>query len=322
VRHLLIMNPGSKGGKSEEQFDRIHGSMKKHGLKYDFRRTENLNDAYDLCVEGHEAGYDAIIAVGGDGTINRVLNGFFTNSGKLRSNAVMGVIYSGTSPDFCKSYGIPTETERAVQLISVGKTKKIKAGMITHAETYDQELEGKFIDEIPQYGVSFFGCCANIGLGAAIAGGANTGIRKITGDKLGTFISTVKAIKNHRASNLKTVIDDKEINFEKLANLSIGRTKFIASGLKVPHELNHDDEKMYIMAARNMNFYKWLTSLIKVYKGTPFENDGSLSLSYCSKISVEGNSSFPRIEFDGDPAGFLPCKIELAKEPLTLFAEE
>ena len=322
MRHLLIMNPGSKGGKSKKYFELIHSLMKKYSLTYDFKETSSLNDAYDFCIEGHSLNYDAIIAVGGDGTINRVLNGFFTNRGTLRSNAVMGVIYSGTSPDFCKSYGIPTETEKAVQLISFGKTKKIKAGMITHCETYDPRFEGKFVDEITERGVSFFGCCANIGLGAAIASGANKGIRKITGDKLGTFISTVKAIKNHTPSNLKTLIDEKEVTFKKAANLSIGRTKYIASGLKVPHELNHDDEKMYIMSAQNMNFYKWLTSLIKVYKGVPFENDGSLSLSYCSKISVAGNNSFPRIEFDGDPAGFLPCEIELAKEPLTLFAEE
>jgi len=322
VKYLLIMNPGSKGGKSEKKFKQIHSLMQKYGLNYQFKETSKLDDASDFCIEGHNSGYDAIVAVGGDGTINKVLNRFYKSDGTLRSKAVMGVIYTGTSPDFCKSYNIPVETEKAVKLISVGKTKKIRTGMITHAETYDPELEGKFIDEMAEYGVSFFGCCANIGLGAAIASGANTGIRKITGDKLGTFISTLKAIKNHKASTLKTVIDGKETTFEKLANLSIGRTKYIASGLKVPHELQPDDEKIYIMAAQNMNFYNWIISLMKVYKGNPFENDSSLSLHYCRKISVAGNNSFPRIEFDGDPARFLPCKIELAKEPLTLFAEE
>ena len=86
--------------------------------------TECLHDAYLLSKNANNEGYDVIVAVGGDGTINKVLNGFYDDQGKRISRSRFAVIYTGTSPDFCKSYGIPLDIERAVNFIIRGHSKK------------------------------------------------------------------------------------------------------------------------------------------------------------------------------------------------------
>ena len=69
--------------------------------------------------------------MGGDGTINSVLNGFFDDKGNRISDSRMGVIYTGTSPDFCKSYNIPLNLDETVDTLVAQKCRKIKVGKVT-----------------------------------------------------------------------------------------------------------------------------------------------------------------------------------------------
>ena len=59
MRYFLIMNPGSRGGKSEKKFEEIKNLFK----TADFAYTKTLDDAYELSRKANLDGYDAIIAV-------------------------------------------------------------------------------------------------------------------------------------------------------------------------------------------------------------------------------------------------------------------
>ena len=56
-----------------------------------------------------------------------------------------------------------------------------------------------------------------------------------------------------------------------------------------------------------------------VYSGNAIENSDYFTLDYSKKIEIYGNKYKPEVEFDGDPAGFLPCTIEMAEDPLEVF---
>jgi len=73
----LIMNPGSRGGKSRKKFNRIFQLLDQANVSYEYKITNSIIDAYSYSVEANRKDYDIIVAVGGDGTINAVLNGFY-----------------------------------------------------------------------------------------------------------------------------------------------------------------------------------------------------------------------------------------------------
>ncbi len=308
----------SGGGVSRKRFKKIFSILDQKEVNYNYEMTSSLEDAKHLSGKANTSEYDVIVAVGGDGTINSVLNGFYDDQGCRLSRAKMGVIYTGTSPDFCKSYRIPLKLEKAIGVIMDSHVRKIKVGMIRCCNQNNIALNNNALSDNTPAHIEFFGCCANIGLGASLARMANSGIRKYLGDTLGTFMALLRVLSLYKANTFLMLINGKETAVDKLYNISIGRTSYIASGIKVRHNLSDEDEGFYCMTARNLNPGNILSVLYKAYSGKKIKNSDYLYLDYCNSIEIYGNYLNPELEFDGDPGGYLPCKIEIAKDSLDL----
>mgnify|MGYP001492491668 CR=1 FL=1 len=310
MRYFFILNPASGGGKSRHKLKRIFDILDRKNINYEYKLTSSLEDAYILSLQANQKGYDVIVAVGGDGTINRVLNGFYNASGRRISSAKFAVIHTGTSPDFCKSYNFPLKIDQAVNVLFTGKSKKIQIGKITYTCLNNENIK-----------TSYFACCANIGLGASLARSANSGIRKYTGDYTGTFLALIKTLLNYKACNFTVSFDGQKQVMERVYNIAVGKTTYIASGIKVKNDLSSGDSRFYNLIVRNMRFTDWPGVVRKVYSGKEFVNSDIISLQYAKVIEVYGSSKHPELEFDGDPGGYLPCLIEVAQDPLDLICE-
>ena len=324
MRYLLIMNPSSGGGKSKEKFKQILAILNINSLDFDYKLTNSLEDAYNLSFEGNIKGYDVIIAVGGDGTINRVINGFYDHLGRRISGSKLAVIHTGTSPDFCKSYHIPLELDKALNTVLAGKSKLIPISKITYTSVYDKGLEGlplplSKITENVQTG--YFACCANLGLGASIARSANSGIRRYIGDFAGTFVSLIKTLLKYQPINFTVSFDGQKQVIKNVYNIAVGKTTYIASGIKLENNLTPSDRRFYVLIIKDIRFADWAGVIRNLYSGKRFTNNNTMSLQYASSIEVAGSSRNNELEFDGDPRGFLPCVIETARDPLDLICE-
>jgi len=321
MRYLFILNPGSRGGKSQAKFERIFSFLQGQRVKFDYKLTKNLEDAYAFSVEGNKNGYDVIVAVGGDGTINRVMNGFYDSLGKRISKAKLAVIHTGTSPDFCKSYGFPLEIDQALNAVLEGNSIKIPMGKIMYLGEYDKWLDGLPLNLSHQnLQVSYFACCANIGIGASVARSANSGIRDYLGDFVGTFVSLLKTLFTYQPVNLSVCLDDQKQVFENVYNIFVGKTTFIASGIKVKNKLSLKDNRFYSLIIKNISSTNWISVLRKLYRAKEFANNNTMSLQYVQKIEVYGSNRNNELEFDGDSRGFLPCVIESALDPLDVIS--
>lgn len=316
MKCFLVLNPGSRAGSSKKKFDKIFKILSSSGIQYDYKITEKLEDAYTFSSQANAEDFDAIIAVGGDGTINNVINGFYNQDGTKISKAAFGVIYTGTSPDFCKSYKIPLKLEDAINAIVNARKKKIKIGKIEFCRSINKD--GVSLPEAQNSIVKYFACCVNIGLGATLARRANSGIRKYLGDFFGTFYSLIATIVRYKPANYMCKYNGQEKIIQKCYNLSIGITPLIASGIKVPIKSDLMNQ-FYLMGACNLSWFNIIGVFKKIYSGTPFKNDSSLWIDYASSIEISSNFKSPDIEFDGDPAGFLPCSINFAQEGLDVF---
>lgn len=279
LRYFIILNPGSCGGKSKALFRQIKQECLQHGLCCKFAVTHTLDDAERLSRKANYAGFDVVAAVGGDGTINRVISGFYSGDGSRISAAKLGVIYTGTSPDFCLSHGLAVhDIPRAVRALFQMRSKQIGIGKIC------------FPNE-----TRFFACCMNVGFGAQLATSANSGIRAKIGDKAGTFVSLVRELARCRPYTLR--LNGKEV--AGVINLSIGKTHYVASGLKIKNRLLPEDNRLYVLCIRD----RILWHVMRLYRGK------TLPLTYQTHLSIEGDAP---VEFDGDACGHLPCTVSSA----------
>jgi diacylglycerol kinase family enzyme len=310
---FLIMNPGSHSGRSQQTFDKIIQLLTIKNIDFERHITRDLDHARLLSKNANLEGFKSIVAVGGDGTINAVVNGFYSSDGHRLSDAKFGVIYTGTSPDFNKSYNIPIEPEEAVAILLKGKILEIPVGMISFESAEWPEDHNK-LDSSP---VRYFVCCANIGLGAMLARKANSGIRRKLGDFFGTLLSLIGLLVRFKSFPTLCHENGNDIQLKKLTNLSIGITPYIASGIRIPEQFVKNGKEFYRLTVQNLNLLRIVPLLRKVYSGKPFANSNYLSLSYTRQIQMTSTESV-EIEADGDPVGFLPCSIRFATNDLHL----
>lgn len=309
------MNPASRGGKSARTFSTIRKYFDTHGINYEWSITDSLEQATEYTRTACTKQVDTVVAVGGDGTINRVINGFFSADGTLLSpHTKLGVIHTGTSPDFCKSYTIATKLEDACRTVATGSVRYVPIGMIRHQQ---QQTSQHAVHDTST--IAFFGCCANIGLGASLATAANGGIRKIIGDVAGTFLTLLRVLVRYRSSTIEMRIDGTPFIRDKVVNISVGRTFHIASGIKIANDLADDDDRLYALTVHHLSLRSLPGCLRALYSGKPIPRSGVFEMRYGREYTITSPEHLPiPVEFDGDPAGYLPCTITTAPDRLPL----
>lgn len=312
MKICFIYNPGSGSGNNQ---GRKALALIKHWLSshpntdHTLQITKKLSDTERLALIAHTEGYERIVAIGGDGTINGVLNSFFKSDGRLRSRTSMGVIYTGTSPDFCKSYGIPLNLEAALSVVTANTT--IRSIPIAEIELHSEHNSNKLCTRR-------FSCCANIGIGPELARQANSGVRHRWGDFLGTFFSLIALLRTFQPMRLEILQDKKPIQLKRTTNVFLGLTRNVASGLQVAHELERHPGCLYKVAITGMRMRDIPRGLLLLYGGRPLDKTPPFALDYFREIEIRHNHGPAEVEFDGDPAGFLPCLIRLSDHPLSL----
>lgn len=310
MSYFFIINPGSKQKRGANFIPVLLTELKNRKIDFEYKSTETLEDAYNLSKAANEKGYEVVVAVGGDGTINKVINGFYGENGNRISNAKLGVIHTGTSPDFCRSYGIPTKPSLALETVLKGFTKEISVARIEFNSIFEKNRIG------------YFACCASVGVGAQVAQMSNSGIRKFLGDALGTFVSIIISLGGYKSNDLKMLCDGKQEIIKKNFNTFIGKTSFIASGMKVYNNLANDDNRLYVLSIKRLNLLNIVPVLKAIYSGKPLINKDYLSFKSAANIDILNGKTCVEVEFDGDPQGFLPCKITVAQDKLELISNE
>ena len=276
-RFLVLVNPLSHGGRSGRILSRLRALLPEG----EFVVLKNIEEASRLAREAK--GYEAVVACGGDGTINAVAGGVMENSD---TSLKFGVIYAGTSPDFCRVHGIPTDAEQAISVLRDGVVREIPV-LTANSEP--------------------FFCSMNLGMGAAVAASANR-LRPRFGDFLGTLWAVLREVVRGRRYDIM-------VNGEEMRNVAhalVTRMPRIAGGLKIALPPLVDDEYA-LWFAKDVSRFGCLRIVWNLYRGKP-----------CGEIRVVRgktaiSSNVPvAIEYDGDPHGSLPVSVDLFQNRLRL----
>src|SRR5205823_7685585 len=127
-RTVVIVNPKSQGGRLGKRWPELADTIGR-AFPFDERRTMGPGDATRLAREALREGFERVIAVGGDGTVNEVVNGFFDDGKPIAPSASFGLIPYGTGGDFRRTLDLPLATVDAAAVIAANHTKKIDVGM-------------------------------------------------------------------------------------------------------------------------------------------------------------------------------------------------
>lgn len=148
VKARLIVNPVAGRDAAGGFLESINARLRPHFRSLDIVITAASGDARAAAKEAAGAGYSVILAAGGDGTLNEVLNGIAAVDGGL-ARVTSGVIPLGTGNDFARALGLPPEVEPAVAAVLSEETRAVDLGCVS-GQYFVNTSAGGFVAEVSE----------------------------------------------------------------------------------------------------------------------------------------------------------------------------
>ncbi len=129
MRNMIILNPVSGGGAGGRSHSLIERLLQSHNLDFDLVATERPWHAAELAEQAAMDGYDHVVAAGGDGTANEVLNGLMlAKQAGAGGSVAMGMLCIGRGNDFAFGVGVPPDLEAGCRVLAEGNRRMIDVG--------------------------------------------------------------------------------------------------------------------------------------------------------------------------------------------------
>ncbi len=131
TRYKIVVNPIAGRGAGDRAAPKIEALLGGYGLDFDLVRTRQPWHAADIAREAVADGYGCVVAVGGDGTSNEVLNGLMRAKHEGAGTCTMGILCVGRGNDFAFAVEIPRDLEAGCGVLAQGHTRWIDVGRVT-----------------------------------------------------------------------------------------------------------------------------------------------------------------------------------------------
>lgn len=294
---LFIVNPRSADGTTGSQWARLERMITREGLKGEARFTEGPGHATALVRTALAEGHRLIVAVGGDGTVNEVVNGFFSPTGDaLAPDAELGLLCRGTGCDFIKSLGIPKREDLALQRIRQGSSRPIDLGRADFRDAAGRET------------LRYFDNIAEAGLGGAVAGRANRS-SKALGGFASFLVSTLATVATHRSQPMTVQWDDEAPLTLTALNVVVGNGRYFGGGMHILPQAELDDGLFDVLLMGDLGRGELVRNLAKVYTGKHLTHP---KVRHLRARRVKITSTEPvLLDLDGEQPGLAPVTFTL-----------
>ena len=299
----IIVNPASANGATFKRWPEIASAFKNEGQDYVHSFTEGPGHATVLAKKYLHEGYDLVVSVGGDGTANEVVNGFFENGKTISEDASYGYISTGTGGDLGRTIGSPKVMTEAVKHIVNGSPRKVDLGKVS------------FINNQGEDEVRYFINVAGLGLDGDTVDRVNR-TSKFFGGFLSFLWGTLVSVALYRNKKMAISVDGKLICDEPVTTVVIGNGCYFGGGMKALPNAVMDDGYFDIIILHNLSKPNLLTCLPKVYSGSHLDYPRITSMR---GRNVEVDSpECALLNLDGEQPGRAPARIEILAGAISL----
>jgi len=303
---IAIINLAAGGGKTRNDWPKIEALMQKHGLRFEPFFTDRRLHASIIARNKIKEGYSKIIVVGGDGTMNEVINGVFAQDRIRTTEVMLGMISVGTGNDWAKMFNIPADYEGAVLTILEQKTFIQDAGLVTYRKN------GKAWNR-------YFINIAGMGFGARVVERSNRMKEKGKSGPLLYFYNIFLSLLKYKAKKAAIEIDGTTY-MRKVFSLNVGIGKYNGGGMiQVPHAIA-DDGLYSITLIKKIGKINVLANVKRLYNGSIVKH--SRVETYMAKsVQIDGSTPL-HLETDGETLGHGPVSFQIIPKSVRVISGE
>ncbi len=309
-----VVNPQSAGGKTAREWPQLAAALESRLGPVVTRFTGEPGAGIAITRGLLREGFDLIVAVGGDGTINEAANGFFHQDSLVRPQAALGILPLGTGGDFRRTLGIPAAVE-AIETLASGVPTLIDVGKASFRAHSGGQASRYFVN------------LASFGMGGQVAAQSKN-FMSMFGGKAGFFWATVKTFLSYRGRQVSLALDGSATRLPFfITNVAVGNGQFHGGGMRPCPAAVPNDGIFDVTVITYAGALKLLSSISMLYSGEVYSHP-KVSHFQAARILAE-SASATEIEIDGEPLGTLPLEITLLPRQLRVlvpasspFAEE
>lgn len=308
---LVIVNPKASIGKAERDWPQIKQFLENEGIDFDFLITQHQGHAIELVRDNiTEKGYRKVVAVGGDGTNNEVINGIFTQQRFPTEEITMGIIPIGTGNDWRRTFGFNIDHQENVKILKAGHTFKHDIGKVTYYNHGD-----------PQ--VRYFLNAAGTGLDEAVCNSTNLMKQQGKGGSARYMLNVAKCLFKFDCIHIQLEVDDQLVLDDEILSLSLGNCRFNGGGMMMMPNAVPNDGIFDITAIRKVGIPKFAANIGNIYDGTFIKKLKEVSTFRGRKIRIVSIPSHSlNLETEGENLTNSPFDFEMLQQSINMVVPE
>lgn len=295
---LAVVNPNAGIGKVRRDWDHISQLLEKEEIDFHAVFTNGPLHAVDI-IEKHVAqGFRKIISVGGDGTMNEVVNGIFAQQSVPTTEITLGVISVGTGNDWVRTYDIPLDYEAAIKILKKEKTLIQDAGTVKYYNSNRERMR-------------YFINMAGLGFDGLVAQKTNADKIRGRGNPMLYLKNLISSLFLYKSCGTKIIVDGKVIR-DKVFSVGVGIGQYNGGGMRQAPDAKTDDGLFDLTVIKDLTKLSVVANVRRLYNGT-IKKYKRVESFLAKHIVIESDTPI-LLEADGESLGHSPFEFNIVPQ--------
>lgn len=286
----VIVNPIAGAGRTARRWPEIMRLLKSLGLNFEYDLTEAPGHAIELAKSAAKKGYKLVVSVGGDGTINEVVNGLY-DAGSL-GDIMLGIIGTGAGSDYIRTIGIPRHYKEACNRLTNPRRLEVDLGVAEYV-TNGQIVKRVFVN------------FAGLGFDAEVVR-ATTQRFKALGSMPSYLMGLLTTFLFYKNRNVSLIVDG-QADERTVCTVVVSNGKYGGGGMLVAPNANPTDGFFDVLIIDDLGKLDLLWSLPRIYKGTHLTHP-KVTIKRAREIDIRPRQQMS-VQADGELLGEAPARF-------------
>ncbi len=292
MRTLFIVNPAAGHGRGRARWERAAKALPRGG--WETRFTERPGHGADLARQGLAEGFAALVAVGGDGTVGEVADGFLSEPAERRGGCALGVWPAGSGCDLARHFGLRGRPGELAALFT-WRPRPIDAGVVSFTALDGAAARRFFLN------VASFGVAGEVALKARDSG-------KPFGGTLSYLAASLSALFTTPPREIDLIADGEALPLERRHLVSVANTSTTGGGMRIAPGADAEDGRLDLVLVGDLPRLQLLRRMPALYAGTHLRAPG-VAHRLVRRLEARSRERV-YLNIDGEAVGVLPATFE------------
>ena len=305
MKTFVVINPHSANRETGKRWAETRAKLRRALGSFGEEFTARPMHATQIAAHAIKDGYDCIVAAGGDGTLNEVVNGFFEGGKPINPEAVLGVIPLGTGGDFRRTFGWSVDLKSSLARLECTDAVPMDLGMLEYT-AHSGEQATRLFANVCSFGVS------------GLVDREVNQTSKMLGGRLSFLIGTTKALLKYKDQTVELTVDDQPPEETRITTLAVANGRYFGGGMCVAPNAAPSDGFFDVTVWAGYALGDFIFKAKALYDGSHVNLPGTRCFK-CRRLSAASGQEV-LLDVDGEQPGRLPCRLTILPGAIRLKA--